>query len=441
MSSKTRVAVIGGGIAGLGCAYELVKKGLSVKVFEKESYPGGRMATRFSGGLAFDTGAQIFGRNYTAAYQYCRELGIANEWEAAPVRYDYIFRNANLHLIRKYMPTGILSTQAFLRMFYAFLRLKWSSRGLDLLELIAAPEKYPQENAYEYAVKIAGKEIVDYLIDPLFYGNNFYGIRNLSVSALLAGIKFAIEDVQNYCHIKTRSVGYLPEKLAEKVPVHLSLPVKKVQHAENKIEVVSASGVELFDRVVLAVPASAAQKIYATPSPLQSRLLNSIIYSATITVSFLVPAEAIDKVSMGFIPSAESVEIASFVGQPVKGKGAILNGKGLLNVFLRSPYALQMMDCSDEVIFDRVRPECVRVCPLLMPYEESIENYDLQRWPEAIPYIPPGLISEVNAFWQQGQGEKGIYLCGDYLASPYVEGSIRCGKRVAKSILNRHGIA
>lgn len=439
MLPRRSIAVIGGGIAGLSCAYELTKKGIEVKVFEKEPQVGGRMKTRLNGGLAFDTGAQIFGKNYTSAFQYCKELGIADDWQIAPVRNDYIFRNANLHLLYKFKPTGVLSTFAFLRMLLAILRFKWSSRGLDLLELTSSNEVHQEENGYDYALKIAGKEIVDYIIDPLFYGNNFYGIRHLSVSALLAGFRFALLDVEKYCHIKEKSVGFLPEKLGEKLTVHLSNPVKKVQSIGNKVEVHTETAGELFDKAVLALPASAAKKIYVNPSEQQNEILKSTSYSSTITVSFLVPAHAIDTISMGFIPSAESEIIASFVGQPIKGKEAILNGMGLLNVFLRNSCAKKLMEHSDEAIFEIVKPECIRVCPLLTPYSSGIENYDLQRWPEAIPHIPPGFINKVNSFWNQGQGENHIYLCGDYLASPYVEGSIRCGKRVAKAILTEIG--
>ena len=40
---KKRIAVIGAGIAGLTCAYELQKAGFDVVVLEKNSYVGGRM--------------------------------------------------------------------------------------------------------------------------------------------------------------------------------------------------------------------------------------------------------------------------------------------------------------------------------------------------------------------------------------------------------------
>lgn len=435
MRSIKKIAVIGGGIAGLSCAYELSKKNLDVCVFEKENHVGGRMSSRSPKGLPFDTGAQILGKNYSSAYGYCLELGIADSWEILSERNDYIFRDDQLHLLYRFKPTNLLSKAAFFRMLFSTALFRWSSSGMNLLDLTATQEIYPEKNAYDYAVAIAGKEIVDYVIDPLFYGNNFYGIQHLSVSALLSGFRFAALDVGKYCHIKEKSIGFLPEKLSEKLNVRLSLPIVSVASIGNKVEVTTQQSKELFDAVVLALPTPKMKEILLDPTEIQKDIINKTRYSSTITLSFLVPAHAIDQISMGCVPPAESKIISSFVGQPIKGKGSILNGKGLLNVFLRDPCAKQLMGQSNESIFEFVKPECIRVCPSLKSCENEVENYDLQRWPEAIPLIPPGYISAIDHFWKEGQGHQNIYLCGDFLASPYVEGSIRCGKRVAKAIL------
>ena len=63
------VAIIGAGIAGLSAARALVADGHEAIVFERATHPGGRVATRFIGGvelprmgtvdLAFDHGAQV----------------------------------------------------------------------------------------------------------------------------------------------------------------------------------------------------------------------------------------------------------------------------------------------------------------------------------------------------------------------------------------------
>lgn len=62
--APARVAIIGAGMAGLTCASELVRNGVSVRLFDKGRGPGGRMATRRmehdGQTLYFDHGAQYF---------------------------------------------------------------------------------------------------------------------------------------------------------------------------------------------------------------------------------------------------------------------------------------------------------------------------------------------------------------------------------------------
>lgn len=55
-----RVAVVGGGIAGLACAGALGSRGARVVVFETGRRPGGRAATEITPAGSFDHGAQYF---------------------------------------------------------------------------------------------------------------------------------------------------------------------------------------------------------------------------------------------------------------------------------------------------------------------------------------------------------------------------------------------
>jgi predicted NAD/FAD-dependent oxidoreductase len=78
-----RFAVIGAGMAGLACAHELARADAKVTVFERSRGLGGRLATRRSGQLAFDHGAQFvtarsrpFGRYAETALR----AGVLDAW-------------------------------------------------------------------------------------------------------------------------------------------------------------------------------------------------------------------------------------------------------------------------------------------------------------------------------------------------------------------------
>jgi photolyase PhrII len=81
---RWRVAVVGGGIAGLSAARTLRDQGHEVCVFEKARTVGGRTAVRRSGPFEFDHGAQYFtardGRfdRYVASW---REAGLVAPWQ------------------------------------------------------------------------------------------------------------------------------------------------------------------------------------------------------------------------------------------------------------------------------------------------------------------------------------------------------------------------
>lgn len=78
--AKKSVIVIGAGIAGLSCAYELSKRGHDVTVLEATGRPGGHVRTvhdPFADGLYADIGAEHFYYpGYTAYWRYLHEFGL-----------------------------------------------------------------------------------------------------------------------------------------------------------------------------------------------------------------------------------------------------------------------------------------------------------------------------------------------------------------------------
>ena len=75
--TSMRIAVIGGGVSGLGAAYVLSRSGHEVHVFERDAKLGGHVNTIVHDGLALDTGFIVSNaRNYPLLTRLFAELGV-----------------------------------------------------------------------------------------------------------------------------------------------------------------------------------------------------------------------------------------------------------------------------------------------------------------------------------------------------------------------------
>jgi monoamine oxidase len=77
--SNARVAVIGGGLAGLTCAYRLKQAGIRATVYEANTRLGGRCWTNrndFAGGQIAEHGGELIDQGHTRTRQLAQELGL-----------------------------------------------------------------------------------------------------------------------------------------------------------------------------------------------------------------------------------------------------------------------------------------------------------------------------------------------------------------------------
>jgi hypothetical protein len=82
-STPIAIAIVGAGLAGIACARRLQAAGLPVRLFDKGSAPGGRIATRRREDSAFDHGAQYWTVRepaFEAAVEEAARQGCAERW-------------------------------------------------------------------------------------------------------------------------------------------------------------------------------------------------------------------------------------------------------------------------------------------------------------------------------------------------------------------------
>ena len=173
---EMRIAIIGGGIAGLAAAYELEKAraaGAPVEytLFEARERLGGSLASEIVNGAVLERGPDSFLTEKPAAAELCRELGLGADLlpsnDAARKTYILV-RNRLVALpdgLMFLVPTKLIPT-ALTRLFSFHTKVRMA---LELLHP-PRPSGLPDEAVAALVERHFGAEAVDRLADPLLSG-------------------------------------------------------------------------------------------------------------------------------------------------------------------------------------------------------------------------------------------------------------------------------
>ncbi|MGI8392450.1 protoporphyrinogen/coproporphyrinogen oxidase [Leucobacter sp. W1038] len=88
--SPHRVAVVGGGIAGLVASWELARAGMKVDLFERDQVLGGRISNGELGGSHYDLGAESFATRGGGVQRLVEDLGLAGRIQAPLTRRSWV---------------------------------------------------------------------------------------------------------------------------------------------------------------------------------------------------------------------------------------------------------------------------------------------------------------------------------------------------------------
>mgnify|MGYP003382119879 CR=1 FL=1 len=434
-----KVAVIGGGIAGLTCAWELHKAGVEVELFEREATMGGRMSTRTKDGLDFDLGANFLIRAYKGVNALAEEMGIARR-QASPVAH-IVYRGGhpysmNFSSIRSIFRMGALDLHTRFRFLAFVLKVRSAHADLDFFDLGLGPDALNEEDSYSYARREVGQQFADYILDSFNSCMMFSRSTETSTAAFLALFSMMADPAYDFSVLYAEGdMRAIPEALANRLVVHRACPVEALEARDGIWHLETARSRQSFDRVVLATTPKAALSMLKEGPETHRELLARTRFAATINVSFRVPKETLGRTHCFYVPYVENRTISEFTNESLKGDHTTHEGTSLVNVGLHEEAALELMNETDEKIFEVVRTELLGLNAELRAVADRVRAYDLQRWPEAIPKYDGPQITRVKAFLRDGQGQQGLYLCGDYMNAPWIEGASRSGQKAARQLI------
>ena len=170
-------AIIGGGISGLACAWDLKRRGRRVVVLERQADPGGSACSeRLGGGFLMEHGPSTVNAGSDIANDFSGMLGLNGERcnLGGGVRRRYLVGGGVLRGLS-------VSSMGFFLSGYMSLRGK-----LRLLGEFAVPAAADgkEETVAEFCVRRFGPEFLERIIDPMVAGIYAGRADELSVSAV-----------------------------------------------------------------------------------------------------------------------------------------------------------------------------------------------------------------------------------------------------------------
>lgn len=455
-----RVVVVGGGIAGLAAAYDLVRGGAEVTVLEASARLGGKLYADEIAGVPVDLGAESLLARRPEAIALAREVGLADDLEAPAVLGATLWTRGRLRPMPKGHVMGVPGDLAPLAASGVL-----SAAGLARLPLdhvLPRTEIGDDVAVGEYVAARLGREVVDRLVEPLLggvYAGDAYAISlRAAVPQLYAaarGGRSLIEAARRLQHKAAAAgatgpvfngvrggVGRLPLAVAAAcralgARIETSTPVRQVlRTGPRRWQVVLPGRALDADAVVLAVPAPVAARLLTALSPAAAADLDAVRYAsmALVTMAFHRRDVAALPVCSGFlVPPVEgrTIKAATFSGHKWGWLGAAGGDTFVLRTSVGRSGAeadlawddtdlvrLSRQDLGDAVGL-RAAPVAARVT----------------RWDAGLPQYAVGHVGRVARIREQVAKLPGLAVCGAVYDGVGVPACIGSGREAAAGVL------
>jgi oxygen-dependent protoporphyrinogen oxidase len=465
-----RIAIVGGGIAGLSAAWTLEKarragEPLEYHLYEAAGRLGGVISSETIDGCVVEGGPDSWLTEKPAAASLCRELGLADQLLPSNdrERKTYILvKNRLIPLpdgLMFMVPTKLVPT--ILTPLFS-----WSTKLHMAREFLFPPVPATEdESVAAMTRRHFGQETVDRLVSPLLSGVYGGDASQLSVRAVLPRMVTMEKEHRSLSRamLKARKTAAPPSTPARKpgapralfttlrggmhlmvdaivsqlqpASIHLNRPVHALREApDSGWFVETAFGQESFDGVILALPAWASAALLR---PLDTRLaeaLAGVPYSSSITVTVGFNIDDLSILPTGFgylVPATEKRGMLACTFVHAKFAGRTPSDKGVLRCFLGGSGNEHLLDETDARLTEIVLKE---LSEILGVYAKP--NFvRIARTRHAMAQYGVGHLDRMQTVGDTVATIPGLALAGNAYEGIGVPDCIRTGQQAAESVL------
>ena len=433
-ATNRRVAVVGGGPAGLTAAWTLHRAGVGgVTVFEAGASVGGKVRSVQIDDRSYELGAYVVTQAYDTVLELTEAVGLTDRLVQAPER--YVIDVAGAHGLRSFgdflkdergLAHGVLALFGWMQEMLEHRELY--APGLsqaDPTELFVPFTEYEQEERVE---------AIGHLFRPVFCSLGYgyyedtpamYVLKFIDWAKVQIVLKSALGVKQDWPRMFDCGFQELWRQVGERLDVRTNSPVTRISPTESGlVEVHTSDGCHhVFDEVILAVsPVRAVPLLHDYPAR-RSMLerFQTLDYRAT-----LFRATGLDAVK------GVTAYIAEHQVPETIGRTLLISQPWPENPDLFLSYAFAGPD-QDEAHIRRTLAEDVAA---LGGELVSVEHH--QSWPDYFPHLGTHALRDgVHTQLEALQGRGGLTLVGGLMNFETVEDSAAYAKQTAQALLAR----
>jgi len=463
-----RVAVIGGGIAGLAAAHRLVQldPGCPLRLFEAGSRLGGVIETVHEQGFQVELAPDNFITTLPYGLELCRRLhlGDALVQTDPKCRQTYVVRRGRLHKL----PDGFLM-MAPTRMWPLALTpllSPWGKLRAAMEYFLPARKGTADESMAAFATRRLGREAFERLVEPLVGAVYAADVEKLSVGATLSRFRDMERDHGSLIRAMRRQMaarrkshrkdaaesgarhslfvtlrgglGTLVEAIAARLPagsVRLDTPVERIEPVEGGAWRVHAGATEeTFDAVILATPSYVAGDLLAPIDAELGQSLGRIEHSGTAIVSLGFDRRQIAHplaAAGAVVGRSERSPLLAVSFSSQKYPHRAPPGKTLLRVFAGGAHAPEVAQMEDDRLVALVLDE---LRGLLGISGEPLYTRTAH-WPRTMPQYHVGHGELVRQIEARVARLPGLTLAGNAYHGVGIPDCIHGGQQAAEQIL------
>ena len=442
--SAQRVVIVGGGFAGLSAAYTLMQRGITPLLLEAKERAGGRGIGERVDGFSLDMGAFVFTSTYDTAFRMCEELELPlvpstmkfghhrnGRWVTTTP--DQSLSNFVRHLPAAFT-MGFLSPSGMRSGFKVMREIHRQSEYMSFAGDSPLAEIDDDESFGDYMKRLGVPENLQVTLrGPL---EMILGDPMPAGQALMRAYIGETMLHSGRVYMPERGIGSLSEALATACSdaIRVSSPVRRVVVAEGRATGVVVDGETIeADAVICAVPGTKVPGLIPELPEETRRALSTVSYSTGCRVVIGLDHPPLPPGWHGALyPEDEDTPL--LLDRSVFLPSCAPPGKSILDLLIGRERAKELIPLDDDEIKRQLLGAVRRNAPpgSSLPGDDEGLFYRVYRWEEALCMGTPGMLAAVANIPKQLAGRiDNLFLAGDYMRVPSVNGALSSGRSAA----------